>query len=269
MMWVHRLKAALEKRLFPERAKLWRRWKQHDPASSERIGHAAWREFLGRYLVVGPDDIARVRYGAVTAADRQALRHYLAQLAEVPVSRLARDEQFAYWANLYNALTVELILRHYPVRSVRRIGLVPLWLGGGPWNGKLIAVEGIGLSLNDIEHRILRRNWRDPRVHYAVICGSLGCPSLEPEPFQGDRLQAQLDAAAVRYVNHPRGGTAGPGGLRVSSIYVWFKIDFGNSDDGVRTHLQRYAQAPLAAVLATAPAIAGHGYDWRLNDARS
>lgn len=268
MMWVHRLKAALEKRLFPERAKLWRRWKQHDAASLERIDHAAWRDFLGQYLVVGADDIGRLRYGAVTGEHRRALQDYLRQLAAVPISRFAPDEQFAYWANLYNALTVELILGHYPVRSVRRIGLVPLWLGGGPWNGKLTEVEGIKLSLNDIEHRILRRNWRDPRIHYAVICGSLGCPSLEAEPFQGDRLQAQLDAAARRYINHPRGVSRQADGIRVSSIYVWFKVDFGNSDDGVRAHLQRYSLPPLAEALAAAPQLVGHGYDWRLNDAR-
>lgn len=253
------------------KAQLWPRWQAHDPISEAVIDHAAWDAFLDRYLVRGDDGINRVAYADVTAADRAALDGYLQRLAAVPISKYARAEQMAYWINLYNALTVRLVLDHYPVDSIRDIDLSPGLLSGllnpGPWRDELIAVEGEALSLDDIEHRILRPIWRDARVHYAVNCAALGCPDLQPEPYRGAAIEAQLDAAARAYVNDPRGATIRGDRLVVSSIYVWFKDDFGGTDRAVIEHLRRYAEPPLAARLARFTRIADHRYDWELNDA--
>ena len=112
----------------------------------------------------------------MTDADRKLLAEQIAYLEGVPISRYNRKEQLAYWANLHNAVTVRTILDNYPVDSIRDIN--DGFLSPGPWNRTLTTVEGVELSLNDIENRILRRIWRDPRVYYAVNCASVGCPNL-------------------------------------------------------------------------------------------
>jgi len=246
-------------------ADLWDRWAAHDADATTVIDHAAWDGFLRRYRSVAEDGIARVAYGAVTAADRQALDAYVDRLSHTVVSTLNRDEQRAYWVNLYNALTVRLVLEHYPVKSIRDIGALPSWLGGGPWKRKLATVEGETLTLDDIEHRILRPIWRDPRLHYVVNCASLGCPDLPPVALTAANADSVLDAAARAYVNHPRGVTVENGALTVSSIYVWFKDDFGGTDRAAIAHLKRYAAPALRDRLETVDAIAGDTYDWSLN----
>jgi hypothetical protein len=124
------------------------------------------------------------------------------------------------------------------------------------------------MSLDDIEHETMRPTFRDPRVHYAVNCASIGCPNLPPRAWRAATLERELDAAAAAFVNHPRGVTVLPDGrLRVSSIYAWFREDFGGSEAGVVAHLRRHAAPPLAARLGERTAIAEDAYDWALNDA--
>jgi hypothetical protein len=250
------------------KAELWPRWEAHDPAAGVTIDHAAWARFLERHLVRGADGVNQIAYGRVPEADRAALGAYLARLAAVPISTFARPEQMAYWINLYNALTVQVVLDHYPVDSIRDIRISPGWFSTGPWGKKLITVEGEALSLDDIEHRILRPIWRDPRIHYAVNCASIGCPNLQPEPFAGARIEEQLDAAAREFVNGGRALWVEGRDLRVSSIYRWFQEDFGADDPAVIAHLRHWAGPELAARLDGISRIRGHDYDWRLNDAR-
>ena len=107
-------------------------------------------------------------------------------------SLTSRDEQLAYWINLYNALTVKVILDHYPVKSILDIDISPGWFSIGPWGKKLVAVEGVEISLDDIEHRILRPIWRDPRIHYALNCAAVGCPNLLREAFTGATAEVLL-----------------------------------------------------------------------------
>lgn len=249
------------------RAELWPRWQQHDPSATARIDHAAWGGFLRKYLRAGGDGINRVAYSAIGAADRDALAAYIDTLAATPVSGFARPEQFAFWVNLYNAVTVRTVLAHYPVRSIRDIDISPGLFVIGPWGKKLVAVEGEALSLDDIEHRILRPIWRDPRIHYAVNCAALGCPNLSSEPFAGATAEMLLARAAPEYVNHRRGATVEDGRLVVSSIYDWYQIDFDGSERGVIEHLRRYARPPLAQALVGISAISATRYDWALNDA--
>ncbi len=247
----------------------WPFWAESDATSTTKIDFGFWNLFLARYVQASPDGINRVGYGAVTQADRMALDKDLARLAALPIRRYARPQQMAYWINLYNALTVATVLAHYPVDSIRDISISPGLFTRGPWDRKLLSVEGQALSLNDIEHRILRPLWHDPRVHYAVNCASLGCPNLAHSAYEADRLDAMLDAAARAYVNHPRGAAVSGGKLTVSSIYRWYEADFGGSDAGVIEHLKRYADPPLGQLLNGVAGIADDRYDWRLNDARA
>ncbi|MDP4855877.1 MAG: DUF547 domain-containing protein, partial [Desulfobacterales bacterium] len=201
---------------------LWQHWTENDPASAVQVDHSTWDRLLKAYLINGPDGVTLVRYGQVSAADRTALDHYIRQLMQTAVSRLNRNEQKAFWINLYNALTMKVILDHYPVKSIRDIDISPGLFSNGPWGKKLVSVEGESISLDDIEHRILRPIWKDPRVHYGVNCASIGCPNLQPEAFTAENTDELLDKGAREFVNSPRGARIENGKLTVSSIYVWF-----------------------------------------------
>jgi hypothetical protein len=253
--------------LFAPRARLWERWTAHDPGSTARVDHAFWDGFLRRHRRVFADGTARIAYAAALS-ERDPLEAYLSMLAGTPVERLSRAEQYAYWCNLYNALTVRTVLLAYPVASIRDINLSGGLLLRGPWDATLATVAGTGVTLNDIEHRILRPIWRDPRTHYALNCAAIGCPNLAPQPFTAANTEALLEGGARAYVNDPRGvAAARGGGLVLSSIYNWFAEDFGG-EAGVVPHLLRYAAPPLADRIRADPRIAGFAYDWALNDAR-
>ena len=248
------------------RADLWPRWQAHDPNSTQTVDHAAWTRLVQRYAAAGSDGIVRVDYGRFSAADTQALDAYIRRLAATPVSTLNRAEQLAYWINLYNALTIDLVLDHYPVSSILKINISPGIFSIGPWDKKLLTVEGADLSLNDIEHRILRPIWQDPRIHYGVNCASIGCPNLALEAYTARNVEALLEANALAYVNHPRGVRVTDRGLQVSSIYRWFVADFGGGNAGVVAHLREYARGELAEKIASTAFISGDDYDWSLND---
>jgi hypothetical protein len=130
-----------------------------------------------------------------------------------------------------------------------------------------VSVEGRQLSLDDIEHGIMRPTFADPRVHYAVNCAAIGCPNLAPRAWRAETLDRDLDGAARAFINHPRGVMGRPdGSLRVSSIYKWFKEDFGGTDAGIIAHLRRYAGPVLLAKLTADARIFDDHYDWALND---
>jgi hypothetical protein len=237
--------------------------------SAQPIDHAAWDRLLKTYVRPDADGLNRVDYAAFKRDGQAALKDYIAKLEAVDPATLPRPEQFALFANLYNAKTADIVLDHYPVKSIRDISLGGGLLGvftGGPWKAKALEMKGVELSLDDIEHGMLRPVFKDPRVHYAVNCASVGCPNLGTEAFTGAQLDAQLDAAARAYVNHPRGADPKPDGLVVSSIYDWYQQDFGGSEDGVIAHLKTYADPALAQKLEGTTSIADYAYDWSLND---
>ena len=254
-------------RLFAPSAELWPRWQANDPTATTRIDHRVWSEFLQRYLSRAPRGFNQLAYGAVTAGDRQALDGYIAALAAQPISRFNRAEQEAYWINLYNALTVRVVLDYYPVTTIREINISPGFFATGPWGKALVRVEGIDLSLDDIEHRILRPIWRDPRLHYALNCAAISCPDLQGAAFLAPDLERQLEQAARQYVNDPRGVAVIQGKVIVSKVYDWFIEDFGGSEQTVLAHLKRYAAPALKAQLKAINRLDDVRYDWSLNGA--
>ena len=246
---------------------IWPRWLTHDPDSSVIVDHAGWDLILQRYVNdAHPSGINRFKYVRVSPKDRQVLKDYLQKMQTVAVSGLTRGEQKAYWINLYNALTVDVILDHYPVKSIRDIDISPGIFSNGPWDAKLLTVEGEKISLNDIEHRILRPIWQDNRVHYAVNCASLGCPNLQPLSFTSQNLDILLEKAARDFINHPRGVSFINSGLQVSSIYFWFQEDFGASENGVIQHLRKYLSPENLKKLDGVQKKIRHQYDWSLNE---
>jgi hypothetical protein len=217
--------------------------------------------------VSGPNGVNLLPYGRVAAGDRRKLDNYITRLAGLRIGTYRRSEQLAYWINLYNALTVQLILQHTPVESILDLNLSPGWLSFGPWGKKLLRIEGEEISLNDIEHRILRPIWRDNRIHYGVNCASIGCPNVAKSAYVGASVGAALTRAARAYINGDRGVNFDSGDLYVSSIYKWFVADFGGDAAGVIAHLKKYASPGLAAKLGKANDISGYQYDWTLNQA--
>lgn len=236
------------------------KWRKTGSAVAPSV--APYERFLAAHAQVGGDGIVRLDYRAASA-NRADLTAWLATAVSTDPTTLSRDEAFVHWVNIYNAKTIDLVLEDYPVGSIKEVrgGL----FNTGPWGDKVVTVNGDRLSLDDIEHGILRPIWGDARVHYAVNCAALGCPNLKPTPWIAATLEADLEAGARAYVNHPRGARVEGGRLTVSKIYDWFQEDFGGNDAGVIAHLTRYAEPGLAASLAGLTRIDDTEYDWDLN----
>ncbi len=253
---------------FAPSAELWDRWLAHDEGNDIEPSMAAWDDLLGRYVRASAQGPTLFDYGAVTAADRDTIKRFVAELSAAPMSALARRAQLPCWVNLYNALTVDVVLDSYPVASIRDIDISPGLFANGPWDKQLAEVESEAVTLNDIEHRILRPIWRDPRVHYVLNCASIGCPNLAPNAFFGETMDAAMDRAAQAFINDPRGVMVRDGRISVSSIYDWFIEDFGGDEAGVLAHLRRYAAPDLGVQLDAIGTLHTTHYDWRLNDTK-
>lgn len=243
---------------------------RHSGGSSKTVDHSAWSRLLGLHVKPDARGINRIDYAAWKARDHAGLRSYVKSLEAVDVATLDRPEQFAFWANLYNAKTIDIVLEHYPVKSIRNINLgggLKSLVTGGPWQASVLTVGGQRLSLDDIENEIMRPILKDPRVHYSINCASIGCPNLSLSAFTGARLDEMLDANARAYINHPRGFQVDGDRITASSIYDWFRSDFGGSVAGVLAHARAYAGPELKARLAGRTAIERYEYDWDLADA--
>ena len=202
--------------------KAWEIWQQNDSASLITVDHTAWDNFLVRYVIIGDDGINRVAYARAKKNGKTVLHAYLGALRRVHILNLNRTEQKAFWINLYNALTVAMVIEFYPILSIRDIKRA--------WDRKLIRLQGEMLSLNDIEHRILRPIWRDPLIHYSISCAALGCPNLAQQAYTGRDLDVMLVRAARDYINHPRGVSIKDNNLILSKIYGWYADDFGGEE---------------------------------------
>ena len=245
-------------------SELWDKWTLHDADSKLIIDHSEWDDLTRRFVTQSQDGINRIGYSKFQDADKQQLRAYILALSTTPISQYKRDEQRAFWINLYNAMTVKVILDNYPVASIRKVKSG--FFSSGPWDKKLVTVDAEKITLNDVEHRILRPIWQDARIHYAVNCASIGCPNLQPRAFTAKNTEAMLSEAAVEFINHRRAVEVKGGKLRVSSIYKWYKVDFGGTDASVIGHLRRYAKPILAQQLRNIESIDDDShYNWAIN----
>jgi hypothetical protein len=243
--------------------------------------HAAWTALLKKHVVVlRGGQASQVRYGAF-AGDRAALKAYLDTLSAVPEATFAswsKPQRQAFLINAYNAFTVELILTRYPkLESIKDIGS----LFQSPWKPKWVPLLSTKVSLDDIEHEMLRKRgaYDDPRVHFAVNCASIGCPALREEAFVPARLDGQLEEQARRFMADGSRNrySAERGRLEVSKIFDWFGEDFRLGHRGIGSlpeFLARYADQ-LSADAGAREKIKGRQldvsfleYDWKLNDAK-
>ncbi len=239
-------------------------WKKHDANSKVAVDHSAWDAFLGKYTRKDGRGINRVAYGSVSGADKKSLQNYLAHLQATDVTKLNRNEQYAFWLNLYNASTVNLGVKNFPLKSILEIKSNPLDLKG-PFNDKVAKVNGKSLTLDTIESGIVRPIWNDPRLHYAFNCAAISCPNLGSRAYKGAKINAQLNAAAKAFINDPRGIRINNGKITASKIYFWYSEDFGKDEKAVLEHIKQFASDSLKASLSGKTSIDQYEYDWSLN----
>lgn len=238
-------------------------WDESDEDNTESVNHDQWQQILDKYLISDHESgINRFNYKSVSKDDKKLLNTYIDTLEKLDPRDYSLVEQKAYWINLYNALTVDIILENYPISSITKLGG---FFTFGPWDQKISTIQGEELTLNDIEHGILRPIWNDNRIHYAVNCASMGCPNLAGIAYTAENTEEILENAAKDYVNHERGVTFDGKKLKISSIYHWYKVDFGNNNESLIEHFIEYVEPELKAKLEAFDGKVTHDYDWKLN----
>lgn len=198
------------------KADLWKRWQENDPQSTLQVDHTPWTAFLQKYLSPGPKGINRLDYLGVTPDDRDLLNRYLNDLAGTPVSRLSRTAQLPFWINLYNGLTVKVVLDHLPVDSIRDIDISPGFFASGPWDKKLLRIEGEEISLNDIEHRILRPIWQDAGFTTRSTAPPWAAPTCSQRPTPRKTPKPCLSGGP--------GSTSITPGAWTSKMTIWWSL---------------------------------------------
>ncbi|MBV1919132.1 MAG: DUF547 domain-containing protein [Pseudomonadales bacterium] len=239
-------------------------WDTHDESSQKSIDHSGWQNILDKYVVSNhKSGVNRVDYAKIVKEGKPQLSTYISTMTSLNPAEYSRAEQKAYWINLYNALTVDLIVKNYPVDTITDLG--KSFFKFGPWDDTAAEIQGKALTLNNIEHGVLRPIYQDNRIHYAVNCASFGCPNLSAIAFTAKNTDEQLNNAAHDYVNHSRGVMFDGDQLVVSSIYHWYNVDFGSTDSSLLSHLVSYAEPALAKKLQAYKGKIDNTYDWSLN----
>lgn len=227
---------------------------------SKPISHTIWNGLLKKHVQAD----GFVDYKGFIK-DSSTLNQYLRLLetAHPNEKNWSRNEQMAYWINAYNAFTIDLIVRNYPVESIKDIKKGVAFVNS-VWDIKFIKIQGYTYDLNNIEHNILRPVFKDARVHAAVNCASYSCPKLLGEAYTADKLESQLDQSMKSFINDPTRNRVTANKAEISEIFKWFKGDFERDAGSVREYINRYANVKLSKD----GDISHIDYDWRLNEAK-
>ncbi|MFT4060313.1 MAG: DUF547 domain-containing protein [Legionella sp.] len=244
---------------------LWSQWAVNNPLSKEIISHQLWQDFLNRRMVTNNEKINLVDYAHMTPIDLNLLKDYLKNMSQINIDNYNRAEQLAYWINVYNALTVQTVANYYPVSSIQEINISPGIFRVGPWGANLITIKNTALTLDDINNRIIRPIWNEPRTLYTLNNASIGAPNLSKNAYQGHLIEEQLNNAAFAYINSLRGVNVIEGRLIISKIYDWYEEDFGGTKPDIITHLLQFAKEPLQSQLKHVNTIDSYIYNWHLN----
>ncbi len=209
--------------------------------------HHRWNQMLEKYVSTD----GKVNYKD-WVSERDNLDKYIATLTRLPPRETSsKNAQLAYWINAYNALTVQLILKHYPLKSIKDIT--------APWDTKCFKVEGVDYTLGDIEHKVLRK-MNEPRIHFAINCASASCPNLLNTAFQEKQLEQQLKTVTASFLSDKNKNDLQSSKLKLSKIFLWFAKDFGSKAerlDFIATYSGKSFDKPKIEYLP---------YDWSLNE---
>lgn len=225
--------------------------------------HAGWAVVLDAVV----DDRGRVDYAGVKK-NPEPLHAYLRDLAGIDQPTYhtwSREQRLAYLINLYNAQTIDLVSRHYPVSSIKDIGTFMR----GPWGQPVVSLFGRITTLDNLEHKIIRAMFADPRTHFALVCAARSAPPLRAEPYVAGRLNEQLDDQARRFLGDPSRNRLDPdhGVLYLSSIFKWYAADFESTADSVLAYVAPFMTAADQAIMKERTITIRYlNYDWSLND---
>ena len=214
---------------------------------SQKNIHQKWDSLLQEYVsTTGKVDYQNWK------KDLQGIASYIEILQEnTPTEKWSKDAQLAYWINAYNAVTVQLILDNYPIKSIQELD--------SPWDTKLFYTSGIGYTLNEIEHGILRK-MNEPRIHFAINCASKSCPKLQKSAFWSSKLDEQLEKSTYEFLNDSSMNIINKQSIQLSKIFDWFGEDFGDKTQKIE-FVSRYTKVDIdqQAKLTYIP------YNWSLN----
>ncbi len=234
-------------------------------AVAQAFDHSAFDTLLRAHVVRGMVD-----YDAFQAAPE--FRRYLEALAEADLNELGSSERLAFWINAYNAYTIQLINKHSERQSIRNINKTLGLALKGPWHEKLVKAGGVSSHLDHVEHDIIRRQWKEPRFHFALVCADMSCPPLRSEAYTGTRLEAQLLDQARRFlIGAPDRNRldASTGIVYASPIYAgYYRGDFGGSDEAIGKYLAQFyrdGSAERQLLLSARFKLVETRYDWTLN----
>ncbi len=224
--------------------------------SDATVDHSLYAALLKKYVQNGVADYRGFKN------EEAKLDRYLKVLEKTATKDLSRNERFAFYINAYNAWTIKLILGGYPgIKSIKDLGSI----FKSPWKKKVARIDGGIITLDQIEHDILRPGFKDPRMHFVVNCASKGCPPLRSEPYQADILERQLDEMTRAFINDSRRNRLEGRTLYVSKIFKWFPEDFNNDVVGF---FLKYARKDLKKQLEDNKSeikVKYLDYDWSLN----
>ena len=227
------------------------------------VDHSVFDRLLKRYV----DDNGLVNYKAWKGQGEETLRNYLQSLGKVDPNPLGQSEKLAFWINAYNALTIQGILEFYPVKSIK--DKVNRILGFNIWDDYPMTVNGKAYSLNDMEHKILRK-MGEPRIHFAIVCASVGCPKLRNEAYTGVNLDPWLEDQAIYFFAQARNLRIDRDGKTVylSSILNWFGEDFGGTDRARLDFTSKYLseEKDREFLRSRELKVKYLDYDWSLNE---
>lgn len=197
-------------------------------------------------------------------ADKEKLEMYLDLLSNNAPDRQkwTKDQQLAYWINAYNAFTVKLIVDNYPVASIQDLHpKIKIPLVNTVWHIKFFKIGGEDANLDEIEHKILRKEFDEPRIHFAINCASFSCPLLLNEAFFPDRINEQLDKVTKSFINDPKRNKISKDQLEISKIFSWFQGDF-TKNGSLIDYLNQYSTVKINPKAK----VSYLDYDWSLNE---
>ncbi|QNF35132.1 DUF547 domain-containing protein [Adhaeribacter swui] len=226
--------------------------------NSQPVSHALFTSLLQKYV----DEHGRVNYRGLLQ-DSASLNQYLQLLSQNPPGpNWTTNEKLAYWINAYNGFTLKLVLRHYPVKSIKNIGnKLAIPFVNTVWDISFIKIGDKSFTLNKIEHGILRKDFTEPRIHFAIVCASQSCPKLRREAYTAANIDTQLNNQAEIFINDPFRNKIQTNQVQISKIFSWFKGDF-TREKSLIAYLNQYSTIKINpdARVSSLP------YNWNLNE---
>ena len=224
--------------------------------------HSAWTAILSKHVQTGLVDYAALK------SNPSGLRRYLDSLQSVPREEFltwTNHQQLAFLINLYNAATVKLVVDHYPVGSIKMIG----GFLSSPWDLEVVNLFGARITLDELEHEEIRKNYKEPRVHFALVCAAKGCPALRGEAYSAANLDAALDEEAREFLANPDKNRfdVGQGVLHLSPLFKWYAADFEAQAGSILEYVKPLLPGRDGERFDSGPVrIQFTDYDWSLNE---